>query len=102
MPTPPVAVRPVGDDDDRTVPLRFPGDGRREVHAPAMPRLTLSAADRLVGSVGSWGAPAPTGTKRRPGMLSVMGFTVLLVLAAIGAATVYQGLATYLPLPALH
>ena len=94
----PSAARPAT-EPERAAPLRFPAEARREFPAESPPRLTLSAADRLVISSPS---ASPAEVRRRPGMLRTMGFIVLLVLASIGTVSVYQALAAYLPLPVLH
>jgi len=59
-----------------------------------MPALTLSAADRLVMSSGGRAGHAEP-RRRRGGVLRGLAFAVLLLLAAVGTATVvhaFQGL----------
>ena len=75
-------VQPHGEAMSRTL-LRLPGDGP--------PRLTLTAADRLVVSSTITGGRM---VARRRGMLSSMGLALLLLLAMIGAVTLYHTVAS--------
>ncbi len=83
----PLAARPAGDlARGDNPPLRFPVDQRR---SPEAPRLTLSAEDRLIVS----GAAARGEARPRRGALRGVLLAALLVLAGIGAFTVYQAAA---------
>ena len=66
-----------------TTLLRFPGEG--------LPRLTLTAADRLVVSSAITGGRM---VPRRRGILSPLGLVVLFLLAAMGAVSLYHSLAS--------
>lgn len=64
-------------------PLRFPSEAR---HAHDLPRLDVTAADRIIVS-----SPNPGRAKRRRGVLGSLGLIVLCLLAAVGAYALYHG-----------
>lgn len=90
--TPRPATRPAtGDVPAERETLRFPAEQRR---GSELPSLSLSAADRLVTS-----SSGPAGARREQGggFLRVLGFAVLLALAAFGAYTLYHAISGFLP-----
>ena len=76
-PTAPRAAKPATDGGAEREPLRL---------ATEAPALSLSASDRLIVSSD---APAAAGRAQR-GLFGVLGFILLLALAALGAYTLYQ------------
>lgn len=103
-PRDPVAIRPVpprsnsakstaNDAGFEREATRFPGEHRRGVDASS---LALTEADRIIVSSSIAGGG---GAKRDSGFsfFRVLGFAVLLVLAAIGAYSVYHSIAPFLP-----
>jgi hypothetical protein len=85
------AVRPTANDAGaEREPMRLSAEPRRGLEAP----LALTDADRVVVS------SAITGGGREPrqtGFFRVLGFAVLLVLAAVGAYSLYLEIGPYLP-----
>jgi len=76
---------------DAAMPLRFPGERRREREADELPILT--AGERLVvSSAMAGGAGAP-----RRGFLRSVVFAALCLLAVVGAVTIYHSLAGAFP-----
>jgi len=89
---PRAAGRPTANDTgDEREPMRLSAEPRRGLEAP----LALTDADRVVVS------SAITGGGREPrhtgGFFRVLGFAVLLVLAAVGAYSLYLEIGPYLP-----
>lgn len=90
---PRAATRPVAADigaERETV--RFPAEQRRGAELPS---ISLSASDRLIVS----SEITTSGEKRERSFLRVFGFFVLLVLAAVGAYSLYHEASAFLPLP---
>ncbi|HUC66417.1 MAG TPA: hypothetical protein VMA53_13350 [Stellaceae bacterium] len=84
------ALRPSANDSGaEREPMRLSAEPRRGLEAP----LTLTDADRIVVSSAITGGSAP----RQTGFLRVLGFAVLLVLAAVGAYSLYLEIGPYLP-----
>jgi hypothetical protein len=89
-PGPRPLVRPVAADSAaEREPARLAAEPRR---AGDMPLLSLTAADRVVVSSAITG-----GGKRERSGLRVFGFALLLVLAAIGAFSLYHEASAFLP-----
>jgi len=82
-PAAPRAARPAADDGAEREPLRL------AVEAPA---LSLDAADRLIVSADA----ASTARQSAPGLFGLLGFALLLALAALGAYTLYQWVGPFL------
>jgi hypothetical protein len=76
---------------DGAAPLRFPGERRRERETNERP--LFSAGERLVVSSVIAGGERT----RRRGVLRPVALTVLCLLAAVGAVTIYHSLAGAFP-----
>lgn len=88
--TPRPLVRPgTVDSGAEREPARLSVEPRR---ATDMPSLSLTAADRIIMSSAGSGA-----AKRERSAWRVAGFIVLLVLAAIGAYSLYHQASAFLP-----
>jgi hypothetical protein len=84
----PLRPGPVESAADRE-PARLSVEPRRTADIPS---LSLSAADRIIVSSASG-----SGRKREGSALRAVGFTLLLVLAAIGAYSLYHQASAFLP-----
>lgn len=84
---PHVAARPATGSERETV--RFPAEYRRGGERPS---ISLSASDRLIVSSAITG-----GDRKERSFLRVLGLSVLLVLAAIGAYSLYHEASAFLP-----
>lgn len=102
-PRDPVSIRPVSTRPPSAKPTANDAGFEREAtrfsteprHAAAPGSIALTEADRVIVSSSTAG-----GSERREGGFSffrVLGFAVLLVLAAIGAYSVYHSIAPFLP-----
>jgi hypothetical protein len=84
------AARPTANDTGaEREPMHLSAEPRRGMEAP----LALTDADRVVVSSAITGGSEP----RQTGFLRVLGFAVLLVLAAVGAYSLYVEIGPYLP-----
>jgi hypothetical protein len=89
-PVPRAAARPTANDTGaEREPMRLAAEPRRGLEAP----LALTNADRVVVSSAITGG----GEARQTGFFRVLGFAVLLVLAAVGAYSLYLEIGPYLP-----
>ncbi len=87
---PRVAARPAtGATGTEPETVRFPAEYRRGGERPS---ISLSASDRLIVSSAITG-----GARKERSFLRVLGLSVLLVLAAIGAYSLYYEASAFLP-----
>ncbi|MGO8917881.1 MAG: hypothetical protein ACLQJR_18420 [Stellaceae bacterium] len=85
------AAKPgMGETAAEREPIRLTSEHRRGAELPS---ISLNASDRLIISSGS----AAFGRKKERSLLRVFVLTVLLVLAAFGAYSLYHGASAFLP-----
>jgi hypothetical protein len=86
---PRAAARPgAGDTVVEREMVRFPAENRRGADALS---ISLNASDRLVVS------SASAGDRKGLGLLRILGFALLLMLAGFGAYSLYNGVSGFLP-----